>query len=146
MKSKLVFYVLCFLMFHLVSKAQGPVYKDATVSHPADLWTAVKLANGTNVLDGVSFYIHDGECNSTKIKLLKIVNANNYSVNFSYQLTASHPIVNVLVPASFSIEGFCDSSDGNILKLVVEPPIAKNEVEKKLMREFLLSHVFISKL
>jgi hypothetical protein len=146
MKSKLIFCVLCFLMFRLVSRAQEPVFKEATLSHPADLWTAVKLVNGINVLNGVSFYIHDGECNSTKIKLLKIVNANNYSINFSYQLTATQPIVNVIVPASFSIEGLCNSSDENILKLVVTPPVTKSEAEKKLMREFLLSHVFVTKL
>ena len=146
MRSKLIFFVLCFLMFHIVAKSQNQVYKEATISHPAELWNSFKVANGTNVLDGVSLYTHDGKCSSTAVKLVKIVNLNNYPVSFSYQLTANHTIVNVLVPASFSIEGSCDSSDENISKLVITVPVAKNEAEEKLMREFLLSHLFVSKL
>jgi hypothetical protein len=146
MKSKLSLFVLCFFMFNIIIKAQNQIYKQATISHPAELWKPLKLVNGTNVQDGVSFYVHNGECDSTKVKFIKIVNTNNYPVNFSYQLTKELPVFSVLVPAAVSIEGTCESNDTNLTKLVIFSLAKKTEAENKIAKEYILSHIQVSKI
>ena len=135
--------ILCPLFF----KAQNIVYKDATVSRPAELWKPFVLMNGTNIENGVSFYFIRPECTSEMSKLLKVVNENKYAVIISYQFSPSHPTVNITVPASISIEGACNSIDDNLTKLVITPPNLKNatESEKSEMKQFLLSHIMVTK-
>lgn len=130
----------------MITKAQNPVFKQATLSHPVELWQPFKLANGTNEQDGVSFYVHDASCSSKKVKLVKIININNYAVNFSYQLSAASPVVLVVVPAAVSIEGTCESNDSNLKKLVVILASENNEAENKIAKEYILSHIKISKI
>ncbi len=146
MKSNLSTAIITFLMFcSLFFKAQNIVYKDATVSRPAELWKPFVLTNGTNIENGVSFYMIKTECNSEKTKLLKVINGNQYAVVFSYQLSPSHPVVNVTVPASLSIEGACGTSDVNLAKLIITPQNHKNENEKDEMKQFMLSHITVTK-
>lgn len=145
MRSKLLLFVICFLMFQVVAKAQNQLYKEATVSHPAELWKAFNLANGTNVQDGVSFYVYNGECNSTKVKFLKIINTNNYAINFRYQLSEDSPVIIVPVQAAISIEGSCESIDKNLTNLVIILQPKKTEAENKAKKEFLLSHIEVSR-
>lgn len=148
MKSNFYVIIVAFLMSCSYSfNAQNIVYKEATISRPAEFWKPFTLINGTNTENGVSFYITKTECNSVKSKLLKVINGNPYAIIFSYQLSPSHPVVNVTVPASFSIEGVCDTSDKNLAKLVIVTSNHKseNETEKNDLKQFMLSHITVSK-
>ncbi len=147
MKSNLFSLTITLLFFSVFLNAQNIVYKEATVSRPAEFWKPITLLNGTNTQNGVSFYMTKAECNSTNIKLLKLINENPYAVIFSYQLTASDPIVNVMVPASVSIEGSCNPSDENASKLILLSKENKIKTEEKTKenKEFLLSHISVSR-
>lgn len=148
MKSNFYLIIVVFLMSCSHSFiAQNIIYKDATVSRPAEYWKPFTLMNGTNIESGVSFYVIKTECNSQKTKLLKVINENPYAVIFSYQLSPSQPIVNVTVPASFSIEGVCNTSDENLAKLVIVPSNHKseNETEKNDLKQFMLAHITVTK-
>lgn len=144
MKTNLIL-ILIFIFGYNFCNAQSPVYKEATLSHPVELWEPVKLSNdGGNILNGVHFYGHIGECNSEKVKFVKLVNLNPYSVKFNYQLSETSPVVTVIVPASLSIDGSCESTDQNLKKLVLIIPSVSNDVAKK-NKEFLQSHISITK-
>jgi hypothetical protein len=148
MKSNFYLKVVVFLMSCSFSmSAQNLVYKEATVSRPAELWKPFTLLNGTNIENGVSFYITKVECNSTKTKLLKVINGNPYPVILSYQLSSSQPIVNVTIPASVSLEGSCNNSDANLAKLSITANTHKseNETEKNDLKQFMLSHITVTK-
>ena len=134
-----------FIFGYNFCNAQNPVYKEATLSHPAELWESVKLANdGSNILNGVHFYGYIGECNSVKVKFIKLVNLNSYPVKFNYQLSETSSVITVSVPASVSIDGTCESTDQNLRKLVVTIPSVNDEVAKK-NKEFLQSHISVTK-
>ncbi len=125
------------------SKAQSPVYKEATLTHSAELWKPFKLdESGNNVLNGVHLYSHNSDCNSVMVKLIKLVNVNTYPVRFDYQLSETSPVVSVIVPASVSIEGSCSSLDNEIKKLVVVVPTTKTEETKK-NKEFMRQHITV---
>ncbi len=148
MKSNLFIIVFSiFISTSLFVKGQNLVFKDATVSRPAQFWKPFVLANGTNIEKGVSFYVTKTVCDSVKTKFMKLINENPYAVIFSYQLTASDPIVNVLVPASVSIEGSCNPSDENASKLILLSKENKIKTEEKTKenKEFLLSHISVSR-
>lgn len=125
-------------------KAQNPVYKESTLAHPADSWEPVRFADGTNIKNGVTVYIHAGECNGTKVKFLKLVNMNNYPVKFSYQVTAENPVVELTVPALKSLDGTCGAADANLAKLTVTVPVPKSPDENKLNKEYIRSHIEVA--
>lgn len=127
-------------------KAQGG-FKEASVAHPAQSWNPVKLgADGGNIQNGVEFYSQNTNCGSGKVKLVKLVNKNNYAVKVSMQSSATSSAVNIMVPASATIEGTCSATDGNIAKLVMTPPVATTNEEKQQNAEFFKSHVVVSKM
>src|ERR1700752_1336090 len=114
-KQNLVFaFITAAMMQPFLFKAQTNGFKDASVARPHGHseqktgWQAVNLdGKGNNIKNGVEFYNQSAECNSAKVKLLKLVNTNSYAVKVSYQLSAESAQVNVLVPASATIEGSC---------------------------------------
>lgn len=145
MKSNLFSLFVALLIFPVFLKAQNIVYKEATVSRPAEFWKPIILLNGTNIQNGVSFYSTKAECNSTNVKIFKLINENPYAVIFSYQLSESTPVVNVIVPAAVSIEGQCNTIDENLKKLVMTPTSDKNKEESKEIKQFLKSSISITK-
>lgn len=124
-------------------KAQNLVFKEATVSRPAEFWKPFVLINGGNIENGVSFYITKSECGSENVKLLKLINQNAFPVVFSYQLSPSKPIVNVIIPASISIEGVCNSADVNTAKLVINPKENESENNIEEIKRFVLSSISV---
>lgn len=128
----------------LAVKAQNPVYKESTLAHPADSWEPVKFADGTNLKNGVTVYIHTGECNGAKVKFLKLVNMNNYPVKFSYQVTAESPVVEMSVPALKTVDGACNVTDANLAKLTVTVPVSKSPEENKANKEYIRSHIEVA--
>lgn len=141
----LLFFFLQTNLSHAQEQAR-PVFKEATLSHPAELWKAFKLnEEGNNVLNGLHFYTVKVDCNSGKVKLLKLVNVNNYPVKFSYQMSPESPVITVMVPASVSIEGSCNTADANLKNLVLPVPAEKNEQVMK-NKEFMRAHISVSPL
>ncbi len=139
-------YVLVVLLYSLLKAtncfSQNPVYKKATVSHPSELWQSLNVSKEkTNIIDGVQFYSYDSECNKSKITLVKLINTNKYPVKLSYQLTANSPIVQLSIPASFSIEGSCSSINENEKKLVIDPS-SISTVDKT---EYVRFHISVNK-
>ena len=109
-------------------KAQNQLYKESSISQLAESWNPIKLDEaGNNILNGVHIFQHNTECNSEKVRLIKLVNVNAYPVKFNYQLSESSNAVSVVVPASFSIEGSCSTLDSELKKLVFVIPEAKTE-------------------
>lgn len=145
MKKKIIQSIILTAVFFNFSKAQNPIFKEATVSHPAQLWNPILIEdNGNNIIEGVKLYSHDFECNSQKVNLLKLVNINHTKIKFTYQISESSPIISVIIPASSSPEGKCDSNDSTIEKLIIPFPINKTEEEKLI--EYLRSHISILKI
>ena len=150
MKTNFTLITLLFLSLQIsLCKAQEqarPVFKEATLSHPAELWKPFKLnEEGNNVLNGLHFYTVKVDCNSGKVKLLKLVNVNNYPVKFSYQMSPESPVINVMVPASKTIEGACGTTDANLANLVLKVPAEKTEEIMK-NKEFMRAHISVSPL
>ncbi len=145
MKTNFTLIAAIIIFFNIdTARAQSPVFKEATLSHPAELWKPFKLSeDGNNVLNGLHFYHVKSECNSTKVSFIKLVNVNAYQVKFSYQLSSESPVVNVIVPPSVTIEGTCNSIDNNIKNLVITIPGDKPEEAKK-NKEFLRSHISVT--
>ncbi|MBC7696055.1 MAG: hypothetical protein H7141_11485 [Burkholderiales bacterium] len=129
-----------------VSIAQTPIYKEATLQRPAELWEPVNLSdNESNVLKGVKFYSHNSDCNTGKVTLVKLINLNSYQVKINYQINPKSPIIDLVIPPATSIEGSCSATNENLLKLVLTLPESKIEAENKEMKKFLLSHITVSK-
>lgn len=136
----------CALAFPFLCRSQNPVYKEATLARPAEFWNFVKLSDdGSNVRGGVQFYVHDAECGSENVKLLKLVNRNQYVVKVTYQLSAASSVVSFVVPPSASIEGSCKPADENLAKLALKIPVANTDEEKKKSIDFIRSHITVSK-
>ncbi|MBS1637134.1 MAG: hypothetical protein JST26_14545 [Bacteroidetes bacterium] len=127
-------------------RSQNPVYKEATLSHPAELWNSVKLdADGNNLRNGVLFYKHNEDCGSEKVKLLKLINQNDYAVKVSFQLSAESPVEIVTIPAASSVEGSCSTTDPNLVKLVLKVNPNQTDADKKKNAEFIQSHIFVTR-
>lgn len=127
--------------------AQNPVFKEATVSHPAQLWNSIIINDlGNNIIEDVKIYSHDFECNSQKVNLLKLVNLSSTKIKFSYQISESSAVITIIIPSKNSIEGKCDSNDSAIEKLIIPYPISNTEEEDKNQKEFLRKHISISKI
>lgn len=149
MKTKFTFIALLSMFLNSnLSQAQEqarPVFKEATLSHPAELWQPFKLnADGNNVMNGLHFYTVKSECNSQTTKLLKLVNVNAYPVKLSYQLSPDSPVINVMVPASKTIEGSCTTTDANLKNLVITIPAEAEQFKKN--KEYMRSHISVSPL
>jgi hypothetical protein len=136
------------LMQPLFLKAQSaPVYKPATISHPASHWDPVTLSEkGANIQNGVEFYSKSVECNLQKVDLVKLVNTNNYSVKIAFQRNAETPVEYIRIQASSSMEGLCSSSDLNLAKLVFNFPNGKTEEELKKIKQFVISSIVVSEM
>ncbi len=124
------------------SKAQNLVYKEATIAAPAEFWEVPKLADGTNVQNGVAFYTHNGDCKSQKVKFVKVVNSNKYDVTLSYQLSKDKNAVIINIPALTSIEGSCSAALENTSKLTL--PLGESDEEINKNVDFILSHIFVT--
>lgn len=107
-------------------------------TNPNDVGTPVS----TNIKDGVSFYSKRSQCNSENVVLLKLVNSNNYPVKVSWKLSPNTPEVFVLVPASSGLEGSCSLNDNNLAKLIIKKP---NDIDKKEIKKYALSHINVAK-
>lgn len=142
MKIKLLTIVLLLVAFNLI-KAQAPVFKEATLSHPVDLWKPFHIdSDGKNIVNGVQIYYHDLDCNSEKINTVKLINTNPYKITLRYQLSESSPDIEVTVPALSSLEGICNSTDNNIKKLLLSIPV-RTEEEMLKMNEYIKSHLSV---
>ena len=147
MKTTLTLITVLFALFKTsVCHAQYQVFREATVAHPQEVWNPVKLDDtGNNVINGLHFYAVDTDCNSKRVRLIKLVNTNPHPVELNYQLSAESPVVKVTVPASKTIEGSCNSADSNIQNLIIVIPEAKPEDEKK-NKEYIRSHISVNAL
>jgi hypothetical protein len=146
---KASFYIItCLLLLKISSfKAQNPVYKEATLSHPAELWKPVALGtNGVNERDGIQFYSFDSECNGTSVVFVKLINTNPYAVLLSYQTSSSQPRVSVTIASQKSLEGKCSSTDPNIQNLTLTAFDNKSQQEKQEIQNYIFSHLTISKI
>ena len=142
--------IIAAVMQSFTIKAQNDGFKSsATVARPGTTvagWQPFKLNDkGTNALNGVDFYIEKAECSTGKAILIKLFNTNNYAVKVTYQTSADRPLVNVLVQALTTIEGSCTVTDGNLGKLVVTPPAAATDEAKQKNKEFLRTHITVTK-
>ena len=109
-------------------------------------WQPTKLGvDGSNVQNGVEFYNQKSECNAQQVTLVKLINRNVYPVNVSYQISSESPLVNVKVPALATVEGSCSVADANLAKLALSFPKEKTEDEIKKLKEYLKSHIVVSK-
>lgn len=130
---------LFFVITHV--KAQAPVYKEATLIRPAEMWLPFNFtSDGTNTKEGVQIYIQEEECEKLKVKVVKLVNQNAYPVTLSYQLSPESTVISVKVPALYSIDGSCTSTDENIRKLVISEPEEKLNSNIKYIK----SHITIA--
>lgn len=145
--STLITAALCLLFGNFIhAQSQSPVFKEATLSHPAEVWKPIKLSeDGNNVMNGLHLYTVKSECNSERVSLIKLVNVNAYPVKFSYQLNAESPVINVMVPASVTIEGSCNSTDANIRNLIITIPADKTDQFKR-NKEYMRTHISVSPL
>ena len=143
-----IIFVITIIMQSVLAKAQNalsPVRPTESTKMPT--WNPIKLSqDGKNILNGVYFYSQVTKCNSTKVTLAKVVNSNIYAVNVSYQLSDNSPIINVIVPASSTLEGSCSTTDENLAKLVVSPPDAKTNEEKQKISDYINSHITVTKI
>jgi len=95
----------------------------------------------TNVLNGVSFYSKNSECNAEKVVILKLINSNNYDVQISWQMSPTSPKVDVIVSALKDYEGSCTTDDKNKAKLVIIKP---SESKKGEAMKYALSHISVA--
>ena len=147
MKPKFTFTLLILVFCSIFSlQAQNPIYKEATLSHPAEQWNPVKLdADGNHVRNGVLFYKHAADCGSDRVKLFKLVNMNDYAVKVSIQYSPEDPQVIITIPASSSLEGACNSTDVNKSKLVFKVKPNMTEEEKKKNADFARDHIQVTR-
>ena len=94
------------------------------------------------MLNGVSFYSKNSECNSEKVVLLKLINTNNYPVKISWQMSPNTPKENIIVPALKDYEGSCSVKDKNKAKLMIKN---LNGPDKAKVIKYALSHINITK-
>ena len=133
-------------LYTFVSIAQTPIYKEATLKRPAELWEPVNLGDKeSNIINGIKFYSHNADCNTGKVTLVKLINLNAYQVKLNYQISPQSSIISLVIPPSASIEGSCSTTNENLLKLVLTLPETKNDTEKKEMEKFLFSHIIVTK-
>lgn len=127
--------------------AQNLIRKEATVAKPAETWSPVKITeSGDNVKNGVVFYSFNEVCNSQKVKFLKLINKNTFAVKVSYQLSEKSSVVNIMIPPSLSVEGYCGASDSNTAKLAITVPPVKSNEEKQKNLEFMRTHITVTQI
>jgi hypothetical protein len=148
MKTKQNLAIVCIIatmMMSFLSKAQVTNKPWGEVEKAKQGWQSVNLdGKGNHVQGGVEFYNQKSTCNSKEVTILKLVNLNNHSVKVSYQQSAESPVVNILVPASATIEGVCGVADGNLAKLVITPLTPKTDEEKQKNKDFMRAHITVS--
>ena len=135
------------LFLPFIGKAQGNLsWKETTPKQEKKGWQPVVLDgnNNNNVKNGVEIYAQKGDCPFGIIKLVKLVNTNNYPVRLSYQISQKDQLISVLVPAATTIEGSCADTEGNLAKLVIRMPEESEDAQKKT-KEYILSHIEVSK-
>jgi Ni/Co efflux regulator RcnB len=152
MKTKrnlVIVFAVAAMMQPFLSEAQTVARKESPVAkHNEEKagWQPAKIDDkGGNVQGGVEFYSQDAECMTGKVKLLKLVNTNNYATRVSYQQSADSPVVNIAVAASTTLEGICGTADGNLAKLVMNPPVGLSKEQKQKNKEYLQTHIVVSK-
>lgn len=146
MKIKLVLMALLLCNLNFLKSQTATLYKETTLGQKPVSWIPVQIAtDGGNIIKGVQIYSYETECSSEKVQIVKLINTNLYSVLLSYQLGINDPVVEVTIPASFSIEGDCSSSDINLKKLLISFP-AKTEVENNKLMEYIRSHISVNPL
>lgn len=96
----------------------------------------------TNVLNGVSFYSKNSECNAEKVVILKLIDSNSHDVQISWQMSPTSLKVDVIVPALKDYEGSCTTDDKNKAKLVIIKP---SEPKKGEATKYALSHISVEK-
>ena len=140
MKAKLFTIILVITTLLMISsslKAQQTVL----VSKKGSGWDPAKItADGNNVFNGVAFFRKEGECNTNKVVLLKIVNTNKFPVKVQWQESADLT-KSIVIPSSTSIEGKCNSgfSDSAESKLAILK--SKIDQEEKTKEYFLFTLV-----
>ena len=144
-KKYLIFILFAVILLKpILCKSQSLSFKEPEKHNPVKAgWQPLVLDTKTNVLDGVEFYAQKGDCPYGVTLLLKLVNANNYSVKVSYQASPESQIVNVLLPASATLEGSCNTIEGNLSKLLIRVPEKKEDKQK--IKQYLTSHISVSK-
>lgn len=104
---------------------------------------ATPAKNMTNVLNGVSFYFQDTECNSQKVTLVKLINVNNHPVKVAWQMSPESTETFVLIPAAAGLEGSCiNSNDLNKSKLVISLPEGPTRED---VIKYVVAHITVSK-
>ena len=146
MKTKKNIAIILFvatLMLPLISNSQNLSFREDPKPQKVG-WQPIKLDDkGSNLQNGVEFYIQKGNCPYGIIALLKFANTNNYPVKVSYQVSAESPIIEVTVPASKTLEGSCETIDGSFSKLLIKLPEAADEKNKT--KQYLSTHIFVTK-
>jgi len=157
-KKHLIILTLSMFVFPLLGMSQSANKPEATAFTFNDSWRPVnkfsasenktQLGNNlvaapslTNVLNGVSFYSKNSECNAEKMVILKLINSNNYDVQISWQMSPTSPKVVVIVPALKDYEGSCAPDDKNKAKLVIIKP---SESKKGEAMKYALSHISVA--
>lgn len=142
---KTVFFIGVIILYPLYSVSQVTTEKSLIRSNDEN-WRPVKLKeDGTNVMNGVSFYKRTGHCDSEDLLFIKLINVNNYPVKVEWQLSPDAPKTSVTVPASRQIEGDCSSgNDENLSKLSIHK--LKNKEEKKKIFEYMRSVLTVSEI
>jgi hypothetical protein len=98
-----------------------------------------------NVLNGVSFYVNETECNGVKTFLLKVINTNNYPVNVSWQLNKMAIVSVVEIPTKRGLEGSCQvNDDRHSTSLALVKPIGLTEKELKAIKLFFLASISVT--
>ena len=152
-KSKfLVLFFLVAITQPFISKAQNhfsvenrPVRQGGSIEKQKTEWNTFKVdEKGNNAISGVEFFSKKGFCNSEKVNFVKLINTNNYAVKVSYQISAESEVVYVTVPASVTIEGSCEATDGNVSKLVIKA--LESDEAKQKAKVYMRSHLTVSKL
>ena len=145
-KKKLLFILfVAALTLPFLSNAQNLSFREEPKPDtPKTGWQPIKLDDkGVNLKDGVEFYFKKGDCPYGIIALLKFINKNTYSVNVSYQINAESPVVEIMLPASKTLEGSCEIVGGDLSKLRIKLPEAKEEQQK--MKQYSIAHIFVVK-
>lgn len=157
-KKHLIILTLSMFIFSLLGMSQSANKQEATAFTFNDSWRPVnkfsapesktQLGNNlvaapplTNVLNGVSFYSKNSECNAEKVVILKLINSNSYDVQISWQMSPTSPKVDVIVPALKDYEGSCTTDDKNKAKLVIIKP---SEAKKGEAMKYALSHISVA--
>lgn len=145
-KKLIVVFIMAAMMQPVFTKAQSVAKPAAKQNEQKTGWQPTKLGiDGNNVQNGVTFFNQKSDCNSQQVVLVKLINANTYPVNVSYQISAESPVVNVKMSASVTLEGTCSTTDANLVKLAINFPKDKTEEEIKKMKKYLNSHIIVSK-